>query len=147
MTLTTKRRLPVRHIALMALMVVGIAATACTPRELGGIAQNLINEDRADARLAPLAWDDNAGNKAQAWAEHMAADGRISHSNLTSGITGNWTVLAENVGYASSVNRAQELFMQSSRHRAAILNPRFTAVGVGVAQAGGSYYVVQVFRG
>ena len=94
-----------------------------------------------------MAWDDNAAAKAQAWAQHLAATKSLAHSNLTDGISGNWNTLGENVGFASSVDGAHAGFMNSPKHRDAILSPSYTSVGIGAAQNGGIWYVVQVFRG
>jgi uncharacterized protein YkwD len=75
----------------------------------------------------------------------MAAAGRASHSDLSQGSGSNWTRIAENVGKAGSVAEMHGLFMQSPKHRDAILNSGYTRFGTGVAVADGQYYVVQVF--
>lgn len=145
----TRHRSRFRIVTLVAvaLMVLVGATTGCTPRELGGRSQGLANHERARRGLGELAWDQNAADKAQAWAEKLAASRTLQHSRLTEGITGNWKVLGENVGFARSVDDTHIGFMNSPKHRDAILNGEFTAVGVGVAEARGVVYVVQVFRG
>ncbi len=51
----------------------------------------------------------------------------------------------ENVGKGTSVAAAHSHFMNSSDHRAAILNPKFNSVGVGAACSGGTLYVTEDF--
>lgn len=150
MTGKSSSRLRYRSVTLLGvclLLVATVATTGCSPRELGGRAQGLINTERASRGLPQLAWDDNAAAKAQDWANQLAARKTLAHSRLTDGISGSWTALGENVGFSANVDAAHRGFMGSAKHRGNILNGGYTAVGVGVAQRDGLYYVVQVFRG
>jgi len=149
MTVATRRRSSYRLVALMTVCLLGVTAfaTGCTSRELGGRSHALINAERARRGLPELAWDDNAADKAQAWAERLAASRSLAHSRLADGIDAGWQVLGENVGFARSVDEAHTGFMNSPKHRDAILNGSYTSVGVGIAESGGLLYVVQVFRG
>jgi uncharacterized protein YkwD len=52
--------------------------------------------------------------KAQGWAEHLAATGRLAHSDLRDGTPPGATV-AENVGYGSSVDAVHQHLMASSQ--------------------------------
>lgn len=122
-------------------------ATGCNGNKSAVRSQTLANSERQRLGVPQLAWDDNAGAKAQAWAESMASKRRIAHSPLTQGITGDWDYLAENVGYASSVDRVHQLFLQSPGHASNIRGRKFRSVGIGVAERDGLYYVAQVFRG
>lgn len=132
---------------LVALLLALGLTTACTPRELGVAALSFVNKDRAAHGLHELRWDENAADKAQAWAEHLAARRTIAHSRLTDGIVGRWSTLGENVGFSDSIGGAHVGFMNSPKHRAAILGRQFSSVGVGVATNGNLVFVVQVFRG
>lgn len=147
MTEVSRRRSSFRVLALLAVCVIGLVSTGCTPKELGSRAHALINSERANRGLPGLAWDDNAADKAQAWAERLAATRTLEHSRLTDGISGGWQVLGENVGYARTVDDTHVGFMRSAKHRDAILNGAFSSVGVGVAESGGLVFVVEVFRG
>jgi len=149
MTEASRRRpkLRVLTLLLVSLLVVATAATGCTRKELGGRALGLINQERGQRGLSMLGWDDNAADKAQAWAEYLAANRTLAHSRLTDGIVGPWSSLGENVGYARSVDETHVGFMNSPKHRAAILDGGYSAVGVGVAESGGMIFVVEVFRG
>ena len=149
MTDTSRRRPSFRVLALITVCLLGVAtlSTGCKPTEFSGKAQNLINSERARRGLPELAWDETAADKAQAWAQKLAASRSLSHSRLTDGIEGSWSVLGENVGFARSIDETHNGFMNSAKHREAILNGGYRSVGIGVAQNGGLVYVVEVFRG
>jgi hypothetical protein len=133
------RRLVV--LVLASVLVLGLAA--CTPDQ--GEAYDLINATRRAHGLGELQWNGQLGDKAQAWAEHMARQGRISHSNLADGAPSGWRALGENVGVGGSIGAVHTAYMNSPGHRANIVNPRWTHVGTGVARSGGRVYTVQVF--
>ena len=85
-------------------------------------------------------------NKAQAWAELMAAEDDLKHSNLSDGITGDWLVIGENVGYSSDIATVHQAFLDSPSHRANIVDARFNWVGTGYAVGpDGRIWVSQVF--
>ena len=78
-------------------------------------------------------------------AGNTAADGRLSHSNLSQGLTQCYSGVGENVAMAPSVTHAEKILMDDPPHRANILATKWTAAGVGVARTNGGYMVVQVF--
>jgi uncharacterized protein YkwD len=104
-----------------------------------------LNNDRAAHGLAPVIPHGELIAKAQAWADKMASENRLSHSSLSSGVPGCWRSLGENVGYGSSVGSVQDALMNSPTHRANILNGAYGFAGTGVAQRGDRVFVVQVF--
>ena len=71
--------------------VLGLAA-GCTDEQFEVMLY--VNEDRSDANLELLQWDETLGEKAQAWAEHLARQGSLSHSNLSSGVPSGWQRLS-----------------------------------------------------
>ena len=75
------------------------------------------------------------------------ADRNLLHHNskLTTDVTG-WTALAENVARGSSIASIHAALMDSSKHRANILDGRMTEMGIGVERRGSTYWVTQVFR-
>ncbi len=106
---------------------------------------SLINAARNAEGLPALASKSDLADVARTWAKHMAAEGNISHNpNLPYEVSG-WTMLGDNVGMGPSVATIHQAFMESETHRHIILDPDFNQVGVGVAQAGPSLYVTQVF--
>ncbi|QYG93549.1 CAP domain-containing protein [Iamia sp. SCSIO 61187] len=146
MTNVTKRSLrrPTSRIVLAGVAVlVALLLAACLTSGQDAVLREL-NSDRRAHGLASLPAHGTLTAKAQAWAEKMAREGRLSHSNLASGAPRCWQRLGENVGYGSSAAAVQDAFMRSSGHRANVLG-RWTDVGVGYAKAGNRVYVVQVF--
>lgn len=107
--------------------------------------QSEMNADRKANRLTALPTHDQLNAKAQAWAEKLARDGKLSHSNLSSGVPSCWRSLGENVGYGSSAASVEDAYMNSSGHRANILSTKWKWVGVGHATAGNRVYTVQIF--
>lgn len=111
--------------------------------------QALINQDRAQNGLPPLAWSPCLAGIALQNAQRMAAQGFISHTNgptldLGCGL-GNHA--GENVGYTSGgVNDAllNNLFMNSPDHRANILSPYYHYVGTAWAVAPNGYAYIAV---
>lgn len=108
---------------------------------------NQINSARSANGVAALTAFSPAQNKAQAWAQYLAQQGSLSHSNLPDGYSGvQWCQLGENVGMGPDLASIQTAFMNSPGHRANILNPVYNNVGTGVVQASNGYYfVVQEF--
>ena len=151
-TTTAARRGGVRR-AGVAGMLAGVLAmlalvgSSCTRNAYAFDSAAQVNATRSSSGLSKLAIDDTLVAKAQAWAERMASAGKISHSQLTDGAGSNWSVLAENVGMASSITQMHSLFMNSPSHRANIVNGSFDRIGTGVAESGGRLFVVQVFAG
>ena len=137
----------------IAVMLAGVLAmlalvgSSCTRNAYAFDSAAQVNATRSSSGLSKLAIDDTLVAKAQAWAERMASAGKISHSQLTDGAGNNWSVLAENVGMASSISQMHSLFMNSPSHRANIVNGSFDRIGTGVAESGGRLFVVQVFAG
>ena len=131
------------RVALVAgLVVVALAACVSPPQQQ---AIDLVNASRRDNGLPALTAHAQLVAKAQAWADKLAQDGRLSHSDLRIGITVPHNALGENVGFASSIEAVQQDFMQSPGHRANILDPRYQNVGTGVARVGDRVYVVKEF--
>lgn len=139
---STKRCMPGATVVLLALLAL---LTGCQ-RELGGKSLQLINESRAAHGLPALRWDQQAAQKAQKWAERLARQGRLEHSNLSDGMTG-WRRLGENVGYHSSVENVHRLFLGSPTHRQTMLSRSYDAVGIGAVVKDGRVWIVQVYRG
>lgn len=108
-------------------------------------AHDALNRDRRTHRLAALPTHETLNKKAQAWAEKIARDNRLSHSNLSQGLPSCYRAAGENVGYSSTIEATQTSFMNSPRHRANVLDRKWTHVGVGVARNGNRWFTVQVF--
>jgi uncharacterized protein YkwD len=84
--------------------------------------------------------------KAQAWADHLAATSQLQHSDLWADMPEGGYAIGENVGQGPSVDAVNAAFLQSPKHRANLLDPRWNWVGTGVARSSnGTVFVVQVF--
>lgn len=117
---------------------------------------DLINADRQANGLSAVAWDEGAAQAATAHAEDMAAQGYFSHWNTKGwgpdvryGLAGGTDVIKENVAsqwrryddgrpapiddWSEVVREAQTGLMNSPGHRANILDPFHTHVGIGIA--------------
>lgn len=130
--------------AVLLVLVMGSALTSCRSSEQARVAE-LVNQTRAQYGRSYLRDNMQLDNKAQAWAEHLASLNTLKHSNLPSGITYQWRSLAENVGYAGSIEQVHNAYLNSAGHRANILDPRWNYMGTGVAWRGNRVFTVQVF--
>lgn len=105
---------------------------------------DLVNEERTNAGLKPLEWDERLVPVARAHSEEMFKLKYFSHTSPTAGspfdrlkaagIT--YTRAGENLAYAQSVTIAHRGLMESQGHRENILRPEFTRIGIGVINAG-----------
>lgn len=116
----------------------------------------LLNKDRTANGLPALTLNSKLTSLADDYAADMIKRSYFSHYNPEgespfdrmdkAGIT--YTSAGENLAINTSVAAAQTAFMNSSGHRANILNSSFTEVGIGVVHSSdGSVYVVQEFIG
>lgn len=104
----------------------------------------LINSRRAANGLGSLSRSGSLDSHARAWAQRMAEQGSISHSNLGS-LLPPWASVGENVASGGSVSGIFNALAASGSHDANMLGD-FTHVGVGVWQDGeGSLWTVHVF--
>lgn len=114
----------------------------------------LLNADRRANGLADLKTSSALTAVARSHAQDMVARSFFSHTNpdgktLTdrlkqAGIS--YSAAGENIAENTSVQAAETSLMNSSGHRANILNSNYTTVGIGVAfDSAGNVYVVQNF--
>ncbi len=116
----------------------------------------LVNQERAKQGLKPLTENWEISRVARIKSQDMANDNYFSHDSLTYGtpfkMLSNYGIkysqAAENI--AKGQKTAQEVvnsWMNSTGHRANILNPNYNQIGVGVGQKGkdGQLYFTQMF--
>lgn len=103
------------------------------------------NAERAAAGAGALSTDGSLTSIARAHSQAMAAEGTIFHSSNLGGQISGWYGLAENVGMAESAATAHSMLMNSSGHRANILNASYDRIGVGAVWSGGALWVTQIF--
>jgi hypothetical protein len=128
--------------ALLVSLVVVPAASASSASSF----VSLVNSSRASHGLKGYAVSSQLTSVALGQAERMAAQGRLYHNpSLASQVTG-WKYVGENVGYGPDVSSLFQAFMNSSPHRANILDHDFTQIGVGAVTKNGTLWVSMVFR-
>lgn len=135
----------------------GAPAPAPTPELSAELQQvlNLTNAERTSRGLAPLVHNSLLGAAADAHSRDQAARGQLTHTGSDGSNPGQrisragyvWRTWAENAaaGYGSA-GAVMAGWMGSSGHRANILNPNMTEVGLGIAYTSSGYpYWTQVF--
>lgn len=113
----------------------------------------LANRERKSRGLSTLAWDDALAGSARQHAAIMAQHNAISHQfdgepDLPARLkaTGaRFSEAAENVAFGPSAAEIHDGWMKSPPHRANLLNPELTSLGIGVAEKDGTLFAVQDF--
>ena len=113
----------------------------------------LINGARKARGLSPLRLDRRLSDVARAHSEEMAATGVVAHVSPRTGnaadrvrkMGGTPRLVAENVGRAYSAGQAHRGFMTSPGHRGNVVEPRITAVGLGIVAGRNESGMVPLF--
>jgi uncharacterized protein YkwD len=100
-----------------------------------------INQERLKAGRSPVEADPELMRLARLKAQDVATYDYYGHTSPTYGTPGQmltaagypWSACGETIAKAGSVYKAHRLLMASSAHRAIILSPTYTRVGIGVA--------------
>lgn len=121
---------------LLLVVVVGAAWSAPAPvwaqSEMDRQFLALINETRIAHGLDPLRFDSRAQRWAEDWTPQIIRAGRPFHQELQPFVGGSIVRVGENVGVSTEgVEAVFQGFMASAGHRANILDPAFTHVGIG----------------
>lgn len=119
----------------------------------------LVNNRRQKSRLGQLEWDSDLAKMARRYSEEMARGNFFSHYDKRgrsvsdraeiSGIRG-IRGIGENLFFCNGIDDfsgvALKSWLNSSGHRKNMLNPEWTATGIGIASdRSGKIYVTQVF--
>jgi len=112
---------------------------------------NLVNTRRAQRSIAAFHDDPELMTKAQHWADYVAARDSTQGSVLTSGVTGCYKALAENIGVGTSVEQVigaeiADVGVVPPIDRNHLLSTELNALGVGVSERNGKFYVVLDFK-
>lgn len=113
----------------------------------------LINKERFSRGLQPLIFDAELTKWARIKTNDMITNNYFAHQSPTYGKVSDmlknggvsFKYAGENLGKTSSVTAAHSGFMNSSVHRAAILNSGYTHVGIGIQYKGSTMYVTEIF--
>lgn len=114
---------------------------------------DLTNQDRALHNLPPLRWSNPLASAAQAHARRMPFAGYLSHDypgepglvQRTSQAGAHFQAVAENIATGFSPSGINTEWMHSPTHRSNILDPRMTALGVGLVERNDTLYAVEDF--
>jgi Cysteine-rich secretory protein family len=143
---------------MVAAITVALGIPGTTPKALGQQGPpaqllQLLNQERANAGLEPLAWDNALADAAQHHADRMVRGGALSHQY--SGETdlaqraaqsgARFQTIAENIALGDSPQTISTQWMDSPPHRANILDPRLNAVGIAIVNKDGSLYAAADF--
>lgn len=112
-----------------------------------------VNQARQEHGLPPLKPNQQLALVAYAHSEDMARRKFFAHinpegedPNARFQKAGGKGQVGENIAYDLQIEDAHQHLMESPGHRANILHPDFTDIGIGVYYNGGHYYVTQLFQ-
>lgn len=115
---------------------------------------NLVNESRAADSLPTLVPNGQLTCLAQSWSQYLASTGQFFERNLSATLAspgyGGYHTLGENIlrgPYTLSASDMHTAWMNSPPHRANILSPTFTSLGIGISYANGEVYATEDFGG
>ncbi len=114
---------------------------------------DLINSDRGEFGLSPIALDNTLSSLAQSRANDMVSNKYFGHwdkdgnsANDLKNAYGIQPSVSENLAKDLNIELAQYGLMSSAIHRSNILSAEWSRVGIGIAQdTDGSYIFVQIF--
>jgi uncharacterized protein YkwD len=134
-------RLPlVAALVVVACTVPVTAAQAATAADETDTVVALVNKARKEAGCSPVTVDDRLAAAAQDHSQDQADMKKMTHTGSDGSTVGEratragyrWSKIAENVASGTtSPERAMQLWMNSSAHRANIRNCAFRHIGVG----------------
>jgi uncharacterized protein YkwD len=136
--------------AILALVLLAVAAAGCMPGDAKTFLDRT-NAVRSSVGVRQLKEHDTLTRKAEEWAQHMAATGRLEHSTLSANLGSlRWRALGENVAYSAPTSNTLltifNMFKRSPGHHANMVKSNFTHMGVGVAKdSRGRIWVAEVF--
>jgi uncharacterized protein YkwD len=153
-------------VAVAALALVGAAcapssgpappgrAQSCGPDATSNAIFADTNNSRARNGLPPLVWNGQLGCLATSWSQYLASTNNFFHRDLNAVINspgyGGYHTIGENIlrGPASMSGADMHTsWMNSPDHRANILSPAYSSVGIGLAYANGQVWATENFGG
>lgn len=135
--------------ALTVLLTAALTLLATPTASAEGTAEAMaarVNDERVAHGRAPLAHVRDLQAVAQQQAQAMAARGGLFHNEALGSRVLDWSRLTENVGQAADLESVHAALMASPGHRAHVLDPGVSQIGVGAVWSGGRLWVSQVYR-
>jgi len=142
-------------LALALVIILALSATAASASSFESRVAQLVNAERQKNGLDPLTLDMSISNVARLKSQDMADNNYFSHYSSTYGSAGemmkkqgiSFSISGENI---ASGQRSPEAvvaeWMHSEGHKANILSPDFSRIGVGYAtNSNGTPYWTQMF--
>lgn len=113
----------------------------------------LINQERVSRGLKALVFDAELAKWARVKSQDMIDNNYFAHESPTYGKVSDmlkkggvsFRYAGENLGKTGTVTSAHNGFMNSSVHRATLLNSGYTHVGIGIKYKGSTMYVTEIF--
>ncbi len=138
---------------MLLLLTTALAGAQQLPNDQQQKLLNLTNQARMDQGLQPLHWDPALAAAAQAHAQKMLDQKSISHQlpgepdlqTRAAQAGAHFREVAENVAMGNGAEGLQREWMKSPPHRANILDPKLTNIGIGVVEHAGYWYAAVVF--
>jgi uncharacterized protein YkwD len=138
---------------LFLLLSVSLAQPQQLPNDQQQKLLDLTNKARIDSGLQPLHWDPALTAAAQAHAQRMLDQNSISHQlpgepdlrTRAAQAGAHFREVAENVAMGNNAEGLQKEWMNSPPHRANILDPKLTNIGIGVVEHAGYWYATVIF--
>lgn len=124
------------------------AAEMAALRNLAQGAFDLVNQQRAQAGLPALAWDNDLELAAAVRAAECAQSFSHTRPDGSDWYTVNAQIMhGENLAYGyNTANEVVTAWMNSPTHRDNIMYPEFTKCSIAIYKVGGVYYFAQEFR-
>lgn len=110
---------------------------------------SFINARRSEHGLAPVRRNGCLDGISRSWSFEMARRQQLAHNPSATSQAGScvaWSAAGENVGYASSAARVNQLWWASGPHHDAILGP-YSQVGIGAVWDGSKMWITVDFVG
>lgn len=141
--------------ALLGALILLPVAHSATPMDSSPerILFDAANRERAAQGLAQLQWDASLAAAARQHALRMVQQNMLSHQlpgelplqQRASQAGARFRVIAENVAEGANASGIHVQWMNSAPHRANLLDPQLSAVGIAVAQSGEYLFAVEDF--
>lgn len=143
---TTPAVLVVLLVAMLGTLLAPSSARAASDGGAEAAFVAAVNAERAAAGLPALVVAGDLVEVARGHSVRMADAVDLHHNDALPDDVSGWQRVGENVGRGPAVEVVHAAFMQSPSHRANVLDPTWTEVGVGVEARDGRLWVTQVFR-